>query len=363
MFCICMPKVAQMAASIEAGPMSIAVPALPAGAAELAMAANAAASINAAAEMAASGALEAMLSAELPALSLEGVLALEAMAQVGGSMGIEMTAPTASMDLSLAAGALNITAPALGELGAALGPAMESLGGLPMSLAMNAAIEGALGINMAAPGAAAALEASFAAALEASAALSASGSIAASLSAEAAFAVGLAARALNAAVALGFQPGDLPSFAASLEAAAGLEIPPLSMSAEEMGEVTAGLADLGLVNGATGGASIEASLPALEAGAASIAANLEAAVDATASMTAELAASAEASGQLGAALAAAIEAPMGSAAAMGGLELGGLPSMGDLAIAASMAGSFEAAMNTPMISGTPCPNIFCVAGR
>ncbi|MCA9135732.1 MAG: hypothetical protein KDB00_03210 [Planctomycetales bacterium] len=363
MFCICMPKVAQLAATIGAGGMSIEVPPLPAGAANLAMMASVAAAINATADLAASGALEAMLSAEIPALSLEGVLAMEAMAQVGGAMGIEMTSPSASMDLSLAAGSLNITAPALGELGAALGPAMESMGGLPMSLAISAAIQSSLGIDMSAPGAAAALEASFAAALEASAALSASGSIAASFSAEAAFAFGLAARALNAAIALGFQPGDLPSFAASLEATAGLEIPPLSMSAEEMGGVTAGLADLGLINQATGGAAIEASLPALQAGAASIAASMEAAMEATASMAAELAVTAEASGQLGAALSAAIAAPMGSAAAMGGLELGGLPSMGDLSVAASMAMAFEAAMNMPMISGVPCPNIFCVAGR
>ena len=46
---------------------SLQLPAMPAGAAELAVAANAAAAVNAAAEMSASGALEAMLSAGLQA--------------------------------------------------------------------------------------------------------------------------------------------------------------------------------------------------------------------------------------------------------------------------------------------------------
>lgn len=361
MLCICMPQVSEMAAGLPAGLPAIDVPPLPAGAAGLAATAGMAAAVSATAEMAASGALEAMLSAELPALSLEGVLALEAMAQVGGTLGIEMTAPSAARDLSLAAGALNVAAPALSELGAALGLAMEPLSGLPMPLSINAAIQGSLGIDMAAPGAAAAFEASLAAALEASAAISAAGGASASM--DFAMQLGLAARALNAAVALGFDPAAPGGFAAALEASGGLEVPPLSLSAEEMGEISGGLTDLGLVNQALGGGSLEAGLPALEAGAAAMAVNMEAAAGATASMAAELSGGAEVNGQLAAALAAAAEAPMGAAGDLGAMDLGGLPSMGDLSIAATLAQSFEAAAGMPMLSGAPCPNIFCVAGR
>lgn len=361
MLCICMPQIAEIAAGIEVPSMAIEVPPLPAGAAGLAATAGIAAAANATAEMAASGALEAALVAELPAFSLDAVLALEAMANVGASLGIDMTAPSASMELSLAAGALNVAAPALGGLGGALGAAMEPLGGLPLALSINAAIEASLGINMAAPGAAAGLEASLAAALEASMALSASASL--SAAAELAMQLGLAARALNAAVALGFNPAAPGEFAAALEMAGGIEVPPLTMSAGEMGEVSAGLSGFGLVSEAAGGMSLEAALPALQAGAAAMAANMEAAIEATAALSAELAASGGAGAELAAALSAAAEAPMPAAPALGGMELGGLPSMGDLSIAATMAASFEAAMGSPMVSGAPCPNLFCVAGR
>ncbi|QEG01467.1 hypothetical protein Mal15_55430 [Stieleria maiorica] len=363
MFCICMPKVAEMAAGIQVPPVAIQMPPLPAGAAGLAAAAGIAAAVNVTAEMAASGALDAVLSAELPPFSLEAVLAMESMAQVGASLGIEMTSPSAAMDLSLAAGALNIAAPALGDLGGALGAAMEPLGGLPMALGINAAIESSLGIDMAAPGAAAALEASLAAALEASLAMSGTLGLSAAGGGSFAMELALAARALNAALALGFNPAAPGEFAAALEMAGGLEVPPLAMSAGEMGEVSAGLSDFGLVSGAMGGQPMEMALPAMEAGAAALAANLEAAVDASAAMAAELTGGAGGSAELAAAMSAAAEAPMPAAPALSAMEMGGLPSMGDLSVAATMAASFEAAMGTPMISGAPCPNIFCVAGR
>ena len=101
------------------------IPALPAGAGAAAAAASMAATMSAALSMAAS--LEAMLGLPIPALTPEGVAALEAMASVEGELGIGMTSPSAQADLSLAAGSLNIAAPTLGELGAALGPAMEPM--------------------------------------------------------------------------------------------------------------------------------------------------------------------------------------------------------------------------------------------
>ena len=369
MQCVCAPKVAELVATMEASDVALSLPPVPAGAAELAVMANTAASLSAAAEMAAGGALEAALSAGLPAPSMEGVLAMEAMAQVGGAMGIEMTAPSANAELSLAAGSLNVAAPALGELNAAMGPAMEPLSGLPLPLSINAAISSALGISLSAPGAPAAIEAAFAAALEGAASMD--------IAMDAAVELGMAARALNAAVALGLQMGapggGLPAFAADLAATANLEVPPLLMSAGEMGELSGGLGELGLVNAALSGGEMEATAPSIEAGMAAMSMNMEAAVEATASMAAEMNASAAMAANLGAAVAAAFGGALGgggemaiaiaAAAGVGGMELGGLPAMGDMSIAATMCQSFEGATGTPLLSGTPCPNIFCVAGR
>ncbi len=80
-------------------------------------------------------------------------------------------------------------------------------------------------------------------------------------------------------------------------------------------------------------------------------------------MAAELNASAEVAGQLGAALGAAGDAQMAVAAELGGMDLGGLPSMGDLPLAATVCQSFEGATGMPLLSATPCPNIFCVGGK
>lgn len=364
MKCICMPKISAFAASLQASDVALQLPAMPAGAADLAVMANTAAAMNAAGELAASGQLEAMLNAGLTPPSMEGLLAMEAMAQVAGGIGIGLTGPGAAMQLSLAAGALNLAAPAFGELGTSLGAAMEPVSGLTLPLSINAAIQAALGIDMAAPGAATALEASFAAALEASA------SLAGSVSMEAAIQLGMAARALNAAIALGFQPGAPGAFAAALEASASLDVPPLLLSAGQMAELSGGLSGFGLVNQALGGASLEASSQAIEASMEALSANFDAALEATASMAAEMSAAAEANAQLGAALAAAAGGSLGAgggsleaAAELGGLELGGLPSMGDLSLAATLCQSFESASGMPLLSSVPCPNIFCVAGR
>ena len=89
--------------------------------------------MNAVAAAEASGALDAMLSAEMPPLTLDAVLALEAMAQVEGQLGLNSTMPSAEMQLSLAAGALNIAAPSLTAAGAAAATAVAPAGGLPMA--------------------------------------------------------------------------------------------------------------------------------------------------------------------------------------------------------------------------------------
>ncbi|MCC9601123.1 hypothetical protein LOC67_11245 [Stieleria sp. JC731] len=368
MRCICLPKVAAMNVAVQSASFpAVAMPPLPAGAGDLAAMASAAAAINAVAQAALSGALDAVLNAEFPPVSIEAVLALEAMAQASSDLGLNLTAPNAEAQLSLAAGSLNIAAPTLSGLGESSAAAVAPTGNLPAALALGGSIQQSLGIDLAAPSLspgeiAAAIEASFAAAIEAAASLTAS--VAGTVSLEMATQIALAARAVNAAVALGMDISSPGEFAATIEATAGLSVPPLELSQGEMGEISAGLSDFALVSEASGGG--EASMPSLDATAANVSAAISAAIEATASFSAELMASAEVTAMLAAAISASAELSAGAGAAasvVAEISPPAIPGMDSLSLAGSMAGTFEAAAETPMIGDVSCPNIFCVAGQ
>ena len=374
---MCMPKLTEFLDGLQAQAPEIqaalgGLPEISASAqgAELALMAGGTASLSAAAtaEFAAQMEAAAALTADLSMPSAGELAALEAMAQVSASFGVDMTAPSASMDLSLAAGGININSPALGELAATLPPLMAPMGNVQLALAIAGGVQGTFGVELTAPGASAELAASMEAA--ASAELAAKMEMAASFDVALAAELGTLARLANASAALGFDlsmPGVAMQLQAAIDASASAEVPPLMLSTPEwsnliglMSGFAAIESSLGVNLAAPGGAAaLEAVMPQL----AALSANLSATMDVSASASADL----SAAGSLGASLSGALPAlgaDVGGAAAAlsAGMSLGGAAELGEISLAASFAAAFEAATGISLMSSVPCPNMFCTAG-
>lgn len=369
MKCLCLPIMVEVIEKLAE--MQLALPPIPAaepGAMGLASTASGVASLAAAGELAGTLEAAAQVTADMALPSPEALANLEAMAQVSGAFGMNLTGPSAQGELSLAAGTINVNEGALGELAAVLPPLLEPLAGLDTMLSAAASLQGSLGVNLGLPGAGAELSSALSASAEGAA--SVTGALDVSVAAD----LGTLGRLMSASASLGIdltQPGAGAALEAALGAAANLEVPSMSMTVpdwtsliglvSQFGEINSGMSMDLMAPGAD--VALAANIGAMEANLGTLAANLSAAADLQASMAADVSAAA----QLGLSLsgaAPALGADLGSltldASALGGLD--GLPAMGDMSLAATFAAAFEAAFGVSPLSGTPCPNMFCTAG-
>jgi len=371
MFCLCLTKMNEFLAGIE-GPvaeLSATLPEMPAlpdlptmpQLSELTALAAGLPALDSAMQMDLSAACELSLP------SAGELAGLEAMAQLAGAFGIAPFAADGQAQLELAAGSLNVTAPALSELAAALPPAVPATEGLGAAAGLVGSVEAAFGVNLLLPDAMPQLSVAVA---ELSAGLPSMG---ASMDASMAAELGIAARLVNASAALGIDltaPGGAAELNAAMEMAASLEPPALSLSAPEWGNLIGLMASLDSANTAFGfpllapggAAEMNMAMGSLETGLSQLEANLGVPIEAPGMESGELSAAAEMGMNLSAAAPAAEMNLSGMASAdLEGLPLGALPAMGDMSLAATFAASFESATGVELMSGTPCPNLFCIA--
>jgi len=284
---------------------------------------------------------------ELPDLS-----GLMSMAHVGGAFGFPELSADWQASLDLAAGSININAPALGELAELVAPMISPALGLQGLAGLTASVDAAFGVDLMLPDAMPQIEMALGAM---------DFSFAPSL--DVMMELGLTAQLMAAAEGLGFElPGELPAFAAALDAAVSLEVPELTIPTPEWSGLIGLMSAMEEINLALGidlmapgaAAAIELGLPTLEANLGAL----------EGLGLPELPAGAEAAASLGASLNAALPAAGMEIPAMpelGGLAIPELPAMGDMSLAAAFAASFEGAMGGELMLAMPCPNIFCIA--
>jgi len=294
--------------------------------------------------------------------------ALEMLAQVSGSLGINPFGEAAASEFAMAAGSMSFNAPALSELAASLPAIAAPLAPLQPLVASIEAIEATFGINIAMEGAMPALEMQMA---SMAAGLPALGELPAIPPPK----MGELARLMNASASLGFDltsPSGLPDLMSAMEGLSGLPIPALSAEMPPLPPLMAALSTMESASGALGlnlmspgaGEMLAPSLPTLAANLGTLSANLGLPFSLPEATMASLSASAE----LGMAFAPAL--PAGGMDFSGlpmppdfsGLPTGGIPDLSALGMASALAGQFAFAAEAPILSSVPCPNPFCVAG-
>jgi len=334
MICICSQKLtalAELLAEIEVPEIEIPGPLM-----ELSAMLTASMSAQLGAAGTASLGLDAAAMAEVSA-------AAQAMASVEAGLGIDLTAPSAQLELDATIAALNANAEAFLGLGALdPGPWLElsSLASLAMKLKFG------FGVDMFSAGASLALSAALEAAL--AAALSAGGSMALFASAQASTSLSAMASAMGVAN-LG-AAGGMGEFAAKLDLLAELSIPEIEVS---IGTLMPPLAILGAIANISLGLGLNPLLPGFGDALADLTADLSAfgslelpaGLDADLSAAAEAAASADASASLDASALADFEAP----------ELGSLTAMASF-VASCEAAGFSVGMSGAC--GAACPMSF-----
>lgn len=371
MFCLCLTKMNEFLAGIE-GPvaeLSSTLPEMPALPDLLTMPQLPELTALAVGLPALASAMQMNLSAagELSLPSAGELANLEAMAHLSGTFGIAPFSADGQAQLELAAGSLNVSAPALAELAVSLPPAVPATQGLGAAASLVGSVEAAFGVNLLLPDAMPQLSVAVAGM---SAGLP---SMNASMDASWAAELGIAARLVNASAALGIDltsPGGAAELNAAIEMAASLEPPVLSLSRPEWGNLIGLMTAVESANTAFGfpllapggAAEMSMAMGSLETGLSQLEANLGVPLEAPGMESGELSAAAEMGMNLSAAAPAAEMNLSGMASTdLGGLSLGALPEMGDMSLAATFAASFESATGVELMSGTPCPNLFCVA--
>ena len=381
MFCLCVTKMNEFLAGLEAPvtELSMTLPEMPAlpdlptlpQLPELSLLAAGLPAFNMA--MAMSMQMDFSMAGGLALPSAEELAGLEMMAQISGTFGISPFSMEGQAQLDLAAGSLNIAAPALGELAAILPPALPAIEGLGAAAGLVGSVEASFGVNLLLPDAMPQLELAMG---EMSAELpSMEAALGGSMDLSFAAEMGLAARLINATAALGIDltsPEGAVELSAALDIAASLEMPPFSLTTPEWLNLISLMSSLESANAAFGfpilmpGGAAELSLEmgSLEMGLGQLEANLGIPLEIPAMESGELAAAAEMGMELAVA-APAVEAGMDLgcllSANLEGLPLGSLPEMGEMSLAATFAASFEGATGIELMSGIPCPNIFCIA--
>lgn len=291
--------------------------------------------------------LSAMLSASMSAqlgagagvgLDASAMAAVSAAASaalaVQAGLGIDLTMPSAQMELNATIAALNANASAFLALGG-LDPAPWLALSLLASLAIKCEL--GFGVGLFSAGAAAALSAALGAGASASSSLFASASASASMSAMAS-AMGVADLSAS---------GGMAAFAAKLSLLASLSIPGIDVS---LGVLGAPLAILGAIANISVGLGLNALSPGFADSALSLTAGLSAFADlslpvglaASLSAAAMAAASAGASASLDASMLAGFEAP----------GLGGLTAIASFVASCNAAG-FAVGMSGPCGGGCP----------
>ena len=375
MFCLCVTKMNEFLAGLEAPvtELSMTLPEMPAlpdlptlpQLPELSLLAAGLPLFNMAMQM------DFSMAGGLALPSAEELAGLEMMAQISGTFGISPFSMQGQAQLDLAAGSLNIAAPALGELAAILPPALPAIEGLGAAAGLVGSVEASFGVNLLLPDAMPQLELALG---EMSAGLpSMEGAIGGSMDLSFAAEMGLAARLINASAALGIDltsPEGAGELSAALDIAASLEMPPFSLTTPEWLNLISLMSSLESANAAFGfpilmpGGAAELSLEmgSLEMGLGQLEANLGIPLEIPAMESGELAAAAEMGMELAvAAPAAGMDLGCLLSANLDGLPLGSLPEMGEMSLAATFAASFEGATGIELMSGIPCPNIFCIA--
>ncbi|MAI73957.1 MAG: hypothetical protein CMM01_24080 [Rhodopirellula sp.] len=349
--------VAELTATLPEMPALPSMPQLP----ELAMLAAGLPALNASMQM------DLALSMDLTLPSVGELANLEAMAQLSGAFGIAPFSIDGQAQLDLAAGSINVNAPALQELAAILPPALPAFEGLGLAAGLVGSVSAVFNVNLLLPDVMPQLSIALG---EMAAGLP---SMETAMSASFAADLGIAARLINASAALGIDltdPGGAAELSAALELAANIEAPSLSLTAPAWGNLIGLMSSVDAANAAFGiplllpGSAMEMSMSmdALEAGLGQLEANLGMPIELPEMESGELSAAAELGMQLAAAVpSAGMDFSGIPSFSLGGLPLGGLPEMGDMSLAATFAASFESATGVALLSGIPCPNLFCIA--
>jgi hypothetical protein len=317
MTCLCAQSLSSLLALLQGlEPPSISLPASLQLLASLPLSAMASGSLSASASAAAALGVSASAMAQISAVA-------SATAAVKAGLGIDLTAPGASLALSATIGAVNANLSAFLALGA-LDPAPWMSLSMLASLAMNVKL--ALGIDMFAAGAAglqAALDAAFSGSASASAAASASAS--ASLSATAS-AMGVADLSAS---------GAMDMLAANLSLVASLSIPAIDVP---LGVMVNPLALLAALANIIAGLGLNPFAPGFASACASLNASLSAYADLSLSAALSMSAVASAMASADASASLSASASVSALASFSAPNLGPLTAIASLSLSCSAAG-------------------------